>query len=198
MGKVTSRRLILFITKIIVILVGFPDKCSRIPQAAEFPVTSKSVQSALQCPVFILGVGDRRCWCRCWCIVSFRWFSEKLLLDLQDNLLGVAKLQATQIDQWLLERKGDARVLASRPTTINALKAFATNEPNSAIVQQQQANLTQLALDVQTSYDYRRIVFFNRQGQTVWQTGVQNPLPQEINTVFREADHQTSLGEKCA
>ncbi|ANV90391.1 PAS domain S-box protein [Picosynechococcus sp. PCC 8807] len=127
-------------------------------------------------------------------IVSFRWFSEKLLLDLQDNLLGVAKLQATQIDQWLLERKGDARVLASRPTTINALKAFATNEPNSAIVQQQQANLTQLALDVQTSYDYRRIVFFNRQGQTVWQTGVQNPLPQEINTVFREADHQTSLG----
>ncbi|ANV84150.1 hypothetical protein AWQ21_07010 [Picosynechococcus sp. PCC 7003] len=127
-------------------------------------------------------------------VFSFRWFSEKLLLDLQDNLLGVAKLQATQIDQWLLERKGDARVLASRPTTIDALKAFATNDPNSAIVQQQQANLNQLALDVQTSYDYRRIVFFNRQGQVAWQTGVQNPLPKEISTVFGHDDHLTSLG----
>ncbi len=127
-------------------------------------------------------------------VFSFRWFSEKLLLDLQDNLLGVAKLQATQIDQWLLERKSDARVLASRPTTIDALQAFAANGSNTAIVQQQQANLNQLALDVQTNYDYRRIVFLNRQGQVVWQTGVQNPLPKEINAVFGEEDYQTSLG----
>ncbi|WP_030006578.1 hypothetical protein [Picosynechococcus sp. NKBG042902] len=129
-------------------------------------------------------------------IFSFRWFSEKLLLDLQDSLLGVAKLQATQIDQWLLERKGDARVIASRPTTIDALKAFATNEPNSAIVQQQQANLTQLALDVQTSYDYRRIVFLTARDKLFGKRGRKIPYPRKLIQFLGRQITKPVLGEQ--
>ncbi|MBV5260841.1 PAS domain S-box protein [Synechococcus moorigangaii CMS01] len=127
-------------------------------------------------------------------IFSFYWFSEQLLLNLQDNLLGVARLQVAQIDQWLIERKADAKVLAVRPTAIEALQTLENKALEPEIIQLLQRRLDRLALDVKETYNYRRIVFFDRRGQVVWQTGVPEPLPKQVPLAFWDYSRLTGLG----
>ncbi|WP_024546227.1 PAS domain S-box protein [Picosynechococcus sp. NKBG15041c] len=128
-------------------------------------------------------------------IFSFHWFSEKFLENLQNNLSAVAELQALQIDQWLQERAGDARVVAARPVVLNGLKTFESPSSTEAEINDYEARLSKLVTDLQGNYRYRRIIFFNRRGQMVWQNGQQDePLPKRLPIAFWDYGRFAGVG----
>ncbi|MEE3719631.1 PAS domain S-box protein, partial [Tumidithrix elongata RA019] len=117
--------------------------------------------------------------------VAFQWFGEKITQNTQENLLAIADLKANQIERWVYERKGDARILAGRPSLADVLRAIETGRKDETTIRQWQV-MQQAVRNTQREYNYKRIILLNRFGRAVWYSERDAEISAEVLATFKK------------
>jgi len=116
---------------------------------------------------------------------AFQWFGAQIQQNTEENLLAIAKLKSQQIEQWLNERKADAKIFAGRPTvgiTIEANVNPIQDEASRVFA----ANLQPAIMSTKTAYGYQKIILLDRQGRTVWKAESDENLPETVANTFAQ------------
>ncbi|MBE9176645.1 cache domain-containing protein, partial [Synechocystis salina LEGE 06155] len=98
---------------------------------------------------------------------------------------AIAQLKSSQIEQWLQERKADARVFTARPSVqymIQARDNINLDSKTKAIA----TALKPAVIATQSAYNYHRILLLNRQGQVVWTSDESQKIPVAVQKAFQQ------------
>jgi diguanylate cyclase (GGDEF)-like protein/PAS domain S-box-containing protein len=115
--------------------------------------------------------------------LAFEWFGDKLTKSTQENLLAIADLKTSQIEQWIMERRGDAQIFADRPVVYLMLNNITKADQNPQVKKQ-----LQMAADLTTKeYRYSRIILLNNSGRMVWTSDQMNDLPSDVSMSFQKS-----------
>ncbi len=116
---------------------------------------------------------------------AFHWFGAQIQRNTEENLLAIAQLKSSQIEQWLQERKADARVFTTRPAVQYAIE----ERENTNLDSKAKAIATALkpaVIATQSAYNYHRILLLNRQGQVVWPVDGSQKIPVAVQKAFQQ------------
>ncbi|MBD2179170.1 PAS domain S-box protein [Pseudanabaena sp. FACHB-1998] len=116
---------------------------------------------------------------------AFQWFGAQIQQNTEENLLAIAKLKSQQIEQWLKERKADAKIFAARPSvrvTIEASVNPIQNETSRAVA----ATLQPAIIATKAAYGYQKIILLDRQGRAVWKSEANDDLPATVTNTFTQ------------
>ena len=116
---------------------------------------------------------------------AFQWFGAQIQQNTEENLLAIAKLKSQQIEQWLKERKADAKIFAARPSVQISIKA--STNPTQVEASRTTIETLQSAIAVtKFEYGYQKIILLDRQGRTVWKSIADDNLPTTVADIFAQ------------
>ncbi|MFN9868483.1 MAG: hypothetical protein ACK568_15740, partial [Pseudanabaena sp.] len=115
---------------------------------------------------------------------AFQWLGLRLNQNTKEGLLAIANLKSKQIEQWLDERKADAKILAGINSSEQFLKAIQNQEKDLFV---HQNALHQAIKKTKEEYGYSRILVINLAGDVVVPILNQDSgLSTEVLSIFRQ------------
>ena len=122
--------------------------------------------------IALVGVSSSGFW-------AFQWFGAQIQRNTEENLLAITKLKSQQIEQWLFERKSDAKVFTARGPVRNTIEASENH-----IQDEVSANIRLIVTETQVESRFERIILLDRRGKAVWKSEADANLPETVTDSF--------------
>ena len=113
---------------------------------------------------------------------AFQLIGQQIRQNTQENLIAIAELKSNQIERWVYERKGDARLLAKRASADELLRSIEKETKNELAQKLWDSTANATARE----YGYTHIVLLNRFGEVIWSSDPDTNITDEVLEIFQQ------------